>query len=410
MFEIPPKWFKWSLLSLVLVAFFGFLMRYKVIFNIPFLEQENLLHAHSHFAFSAWISHTLYYGLVILLEGELSKSRKKIYNWLIGLNLLSAYGMLISFTIQGYKVISIIFSTMTIVIALLYYIQFYRDSSTSKKIGTSIHWARIGLFLNVISAIGPFSLVYLIINKISNTDYYNSSIHFFLHFQYNGWFFFGAMALASQWLDFKNFNTLKYCKLFAITVFPTYGLFILWADLPAWVHTLIILGTIVQLIAYIHLLFSVYFHQKNTRFQKLNFFEKIFLYSSMIALLLKYILQASSSHPNLSQIVLESRSIVITYLHLILLGVFSFFIFFYALKQKLLILNNLSKSSMIIFFIGVICNEVLLGFQGLTSVSNIFIPYTNELLLVVSIFLFSSAATLFYSQIYRKSSDTQLIF
>ncbi|HRN44574.1 MAG TPA: hypothetical protein PLH20_07300, partial [Flavobacterium sp.] len=47
-------WLKFSLLNLCLVAALGVLMRYKIGFEFPFFNQKNILHSHSHFAFSGW--------------------------------------------------------------------------------------------------------------------------------------------------------------------------------------------------------------------------------------------------------------------------------------------------------------------------------------------------------------------
>ena len=49
------KWLRISLFNLMLVAFLGMILRYKILFSLPFLDQKHLLHAHSHFAFSGWV-------------------------------------------------------------------------------------------------------------------------------------------------------------------------------------------------------------------------------------------------------------------------------------------------------------------------------------------------------------------
>lgn len=55
--SIPTKYFRYSVISLFIVAVLGTLMRYKIAFSFPYFDQKNLLHAHSYFAFSGWISH-----------------------------------------------------------------------------------------------------------------------------------------------------------------------------------------------------------------------------------------------------------------------------------------------------------------------------------------------------------------
>ena len=54
------KWFRLVLFNLCVLAFAGFLLRYKINFPLPAIQQANLLHAHSHFAFSGWIGFVLY--------------------------------------------------------------------------------------------------------------------------------------------------------------------------------------------------------------------------------------------------------------------------------------------------------------------------------------------------------------
>ena len=53
------KWIRICLLNLFLVALLGVVLRYKIAFSLPFIDQRNLLHAHSHFAFAGWISQSI---------------------------------------------------------------------------------------------------------------------------------------------------------------------------------------------------------------------------------------------------------------------------------------------------------------------------------------------------------------
>lgn len=114
---LSPKWFRIALLNLAIVALYGTLMRYKIAFDFPFFEQKNLLHAHSHFAFTGWISHVLYCGFFLLVAPYINLKARPKYKILILLNLVSAFGMLIAFTIQGYKFFSIAFSMLSIITA-----------------------------------------------------------------------------------------------------------------------------------------------------------------------------------------------------------------------------------------------------------------------------------------------------
>ncbi|HNB39371.1 MAG TPA: hypothetical protein PLV97_08825, partial [Chitinophagales bacterium] len=100
---IFKNWFWWGFLSLVVVAFYGTLMRYKIAFSFPFFEQKNLLYAHFNFAFSGWINHALYCGLAYLIFPFLSSANQKKYKWLIIFNLICAYIAALLFTFIGSK-------------------------------------------------------------------------------------------------------------------------------------------------------------------------------------------------------------------------------------------------------------------------------------------------------------------
>ena len=118
-------WLKFSLVNLLIVALIGLLMRYKIGFEFPFLDQKHLQHSHSHFAFSGWISHTLMVLMICFLEKKgiwqeaLSRSYKK-YPLILIANLVSAYGMLVFFIIEGYGFFSILFSTLSIVVSCVF--------------------------------------------------------------------------------------------------------------------------------------------------------------------------------------------------------------------------------------------------------------------------------------------------
>lgn len=399
-------WFKWSLLSLLIVALYGALMRYKIAFDFPFFTQKNLLHAHSHFAFSAWISHTLYCGLIFIIAPRLPPTKLNVYNWLVKLNLFSSFGMLIAFTLQGYKAFSIFFSTISIIVAVLFCIRFFRDSNeTQNDELATLPWAKAGLLLNVISAAGPFALVYVTISKNSNPDFYSSAIYYYLHFQYNGWFFFTAMALAIHLIPAGIFNFDSYFKVFTISLIPAYGLSILWVKPPLWIYIVIVLSALVQLATWLLLVVNLYQSKHRLKSPKLNVYTRLLLYAVIVALSIKFFLQALSAIPSLSHLAFGFRSIIIAYLHLVLLGVYSLFLLFYALRLGWMAINRLSQWALSIFFLGVLLNETFLCAQGIASFSYTFIPYINESLFVAALVLLGGASVLFISQ---KNTITRL--
>jgi len=395
------KWFLSALFSLIFVAIYGTLMRYKIAFNFPFFEQKNLLHAHSHFAFSGWISQFIYTGLVSILSAHITVIRRKKYDVLLLCNLLVAYGMLVAFTIQGYKAISITFSTLSIVIAIVFTYFFIKDSTYAIKKHPAKNWAIAALILNLVSSFGPFSLAYMMASKNIEHSMYLGSIYYYLHFQYNGWFFFGCMALIALPLYQSIQNLNNYFWLFALTVIPTFFLSILWVKLPLWLYIITIIASIIQLFAWLSLLRKIYIAKKNILKTNVLTQTTIFFIAATLALTIKFLLQTISVIPSLSQLVFGIRSIVIAYLHLVLLGVYSSFIIGYLFSNEILKQNKVAKLGAYLFLIGVILNELFLATQGFAAFSYVSIGYINEMLFITAVVLLLSVIILVQSQFKR---------
>lgn len=376
------RWLKVGLFNLMIVALYGMTMRYKIAFDFPYFSQRNLLHAHSHFAFNGWISHFLYTGLFSILKRTFPERKFQHYHLMIAANIFSAFAMLVSFSIEGYKAISITFSTLSILLAAIFTWQFTKDVYKLKNAHWK-PWAISGLSMNVIAAAGPFYLAYMMISKTFHHEWYLASVYYFLHFQYNGWFFFASIAIAihilPQLLYFK-----KLFLPFIITVVPTFILSVLWLPIQPWMYFVAVLATLVQLITWLTALQKIYKIAKGTPDKK---WTSIINYAIVTALTLKFILQAVSVVPGLSQLVFGFRPIVIAYLHLVLLGVYSLFIIVYLLRKEYILLSNRSRNAVFFFLGGVILNELFLAIQGIGAFSYTTIPFINEL-------LFGSAAVI----------------
>ena len=120
---------------------------------------------------------------------------------------------------------------------------------------------------------------------------------------------------------------------------------------------------------------------------------------SLLALIIKLCLQGGSTIPEISRLAFGFRSIVIAYLHLVLLAFTSLFLIGFLFLQKLIPDTALAKTAMLLLAVGVFLNEFVLMMQGIVSFSYIIIPYLNEvlfgisLLLCMSIFLLLIAVT-----------------
>ena len=81
------KWISIAFINLLIVASLGVIMRYKIAYYLPFIEQNNFLHAHSHFAFSGWVTQILMVLMWAFLYNYLPADSLKKYKWLLIANL-----------------------------------------------------------------------------------------------------------------------------------------------------------------------------------------------------------------------------------------------------------------------------------------------------------------------------------
>ena len=141
-------WIRFSILNLMLVALLGLLMRYKILFEFPLLDQKSLQHSHSHFAFAGWVSHSLITLLIAFLQKHdtLQKIAFKKYNLILIANLICSYVMLISFIMQGYGAISITFSTLSIFVSYWFTFVFFKDCKQLETPSIATEWFKAALF------------------------------------------------------------------------------------------------------------------------------------------------------------------------------------------------------------------------------------------------------------------------
>lgn len=395
------RYLKIAFLNLLVVAFLGVLMRYKILYSLPFIDQKNLLHGHSHFAFSGWITQTLMVLLVAYLSKETGKDEFISYKKLLLANLITAYGMLVAFPIQGYGMVSIFFSTLSVFISYTFAYRFWKDLNKIVTQSVAHYWFKAGLLLNVFSSIGTFGLAFMMANKITDQEWYLAAVYFYLHFQYNGWFFFTCMGLFHVILPTQIISDKKFKKifwLFALASVPAYFLSTLWLSLPWWVYSLVVLASFSQVIAWIILVRAFFTHRKIiiTTVRKE---AKWLLWLSAAALTIKLLLQMGSTIPSLSQLAFGFRSIVIAYLHLVLLGVITMFLLGYIFTLNVLTVKKTTVYGIVIFVAGIFLNELMLMLQGVASFSYTIIPYTNELLLSFALMMFSGILLLLFSQL-----------
>lgn len=150
-------------------------------------------------------------------------------------------------------------STLSIFVSYAFAIVVWRDLNRLPFNSVSHYWFKAALIFNAISSLGTFSLAFMMASKMMNQNFYLAAVYFFLHFQYNGWFFFACMGLLHAYMvkkkiapSFKNSKTIFW--LFFSAAIHGYFLSALWLPIPQWIYISVVVAAVLQCAAYAMLL------------------------------------------------------------------------------------------------------------------------------------------------------------
>jgi len=384
-------WIQVALINFCVVALAGVTLRYKINFPLPAIDQKYLLHAHSNFAFTGWVTVAFMALMVNYLQQHNVITNYKKYNLILIANCICAYGMFISFILDGYAFYSIAFSSLSILISYFFIFYLWRDLNKVNDKSYAPKWLKAALTLWAISSLGAFALAYLMANNIAIQFYYFGAVYFFLHFQYNGWFLFACFGLLFSHLYKSGFLpsvsiSKKLFMIMAVTVAPTYFLSVLWMNLPPVLHLIADISGILQLLVlfYFIKLFPVIKKSIPRRFTKTT---RVLWLMASFSFILKIILQMLSTIHFLSHYAFGFRPIVIGYLHLSFLGIVTFFILGYINELLSETLRQISQIGLSFFVIGVLVQEIILMAQGLEVIEFEPVPYANIILFACAVIM-----------------------
>lgn len=386
-----------ALFNLTVLAFLGLVLRYKINFTLPFIEQKNLLLAHSHFAFNGWVSFLLQ---ALILDEFTSSYRNSIQFWdrfFTGSTIVN-YGMIISFAMLGYASISIALSTAALWLSYVFAYKIYKSGPANESVKISAHFLKASLFFLVLSSAGPYALAIIIAVKSTHEYWYHNALYFFLHFQYNGWFTFAVLAFLMRKLENSNGFNHRTANIFfwllTATCIPSFFFTSLWHQRPVGITIIIIVSALLQTIALFYLA-KLFNNNIRSSFERLPTIMKWLYMLSLSAFALKVLLQLFSIHPEIAQLAFGFRPIIIGYLHLIFLVFVSLFLLGLLTEKGIIQQDGSSKKALIIFSAAVILNELLLGIQGFASINYYNIPYINLILFLNTILLLTGAVLIY---------------
>jgi hypothetical protein len=340
------KLLKIPLVFLFIASCIGLFLRYQLIAPVDGIVYAYVLHAHSHVMFLGWVFN------VLIIAFTMEFAEVKGFKFLFWFLQFCVVGMLVSFPFQGYGGFSITFSALHTFAALTFIIKFFRSNKSNSTIALII--AKTALLYFALSSIGPFFLGYLKANRLDHLDLYRNSIYFYLHFQYNGFFLLGVLGLLVKFINevvpekydraIKNGSYLHiFCCL------PAYALSTLWAQPPVIFNVIGFLSALGQLVGLWFFVSPIRDFISKASFTRT---EKLLFSISFAALALKSVLQALSAFPAAALFANEFRSIVIAYLHLVLLGSISLFLIAWLIRKQVIESSLLGVWLLLSGFIG----------------------------------------------------------
>ncbi|WP_106498045.1 hypothetical protein [Lentibacillus sp. Marseille-P4043] len=404
---MPRLFVHFTFLLFLLTALSGLWMRFFPLYPKMGLAYTNVMHGHSHLAILGWA----FLGILIIFLTLFWKSiRQKKQAICLTITLfITSFLMFIAFLYQGYGLYSIIMSSLHILTEYWAAIFIYRHIQSCKDLSkTGVLFIKGSLFALIISSIGPFSLGFIAANGLRNSQIFDMAIYFYLHFQYNGWlylFLIGAFIflLHRKRIPFNHSMLQAGFWFYFLSLFPGYFLSILWVDLGSYSNVLATIGSIGQWIGVICVIIAfkgIWVHL----YKKFHEGTIICLWITFFLLVVKSTMELGLISPIMANLVYETRSIIIGYLHFTLLGFVSVFILTqFQLNNIINIRNKITQAGLLFFFIGFLLNEFFLFGDGLARWCGFgTMPYISQGLLGASVLLFLGILVIWASTIFQK--------
>lgn len=356
-------WFYFALLDLFLAACIGVVLRGIYIWEMPFVHFRPWLHGHSHTALLGW----LFLGTCVVLlhdggYGLIGRTSRILFTGLQAAVLV----MFISFPIQGYGAVSITASTLHMLLAYFLLAKLWRGSSHWPIRGSRI-LTRTAIVMFLLSTLGIWSIGPIIALGYQGHEIYYWSVQFFLHFQFNGWFWFAAMAIGVRWAERQGID-LRLDRftlwLWVISAIFTYALAIAWSEPLPVVFATISISVILQVWAALRTL-NILRTLRSEAYERFTFWPRVLVGIALLAMAIKVLTQAAVAIPTVAIVGFTIRHFVIGFIHLNTLAMMTTLLLAYAgMHRWLHFQNGAVRIGIILLLAGIVGSEFLLFLQG----------------------------------------------
>lgn len=356
-------WFFIALADLVAAAVIGLLLRIMFLVELPFVRFRPWLHGHSHVALLGW----LFIGLVVVLLHDGGRGRPNPRLWLVLTGLqLAVVVMLFSFPLQGYGAVSIAASSVHLLLAFAALSLLWRASRHWHPAGSG-RVTRLAIVFFALSTLGILAIGPIIATGHQGSEVYYWAVQFFLHFQFNGWFWFAAMALGLRWAE-RQGHELRIDRttlaLWVLSALFTYALAIAWSEpLPA-VFATVSIAVAMQVWAAWRT-FILLRRMRPMAGQQFPLTAKVLIGTALVSMGLKVLVQASVAIPSVAVMALTIRHFVMGFIHMNTLGTMTALLLAYAIVHSWCDLRSVwVRVGIGALVSGIVASELLLFIQG----------------------------------------------
>ncbi len=359
---MQKSWLLTCLINFLCAALLGLLLRFVFVYPLG-INFRYVTHAHSHVAMLGWVYLMLFSFIVYYFIPKFSKAYSRLF-WVTE---IAVVGMILSFPFQGYAAISIGFSTLHIFCSYYFFRLVWKDQKGNDL--AERHLLKASLLFMLLSTIGIWCLGPAVATMGNQSAFFNIAIQFFLHFQFNGWFLFAVLAIFfkilsghSLKIDPQKFKW--FFRWLLLATILTMALPVSWyAFHPVllWINAIGVLSQLVAAVFFILLLKPLW----PLFWPQISGLSKGMLGFALICFALKIGLQTTSLFPEIAQVSAQIRNFVIGFIHLLMLGVISGFLFTFLLQSRFVDpQSNLLKWGITSFLLGFLASELLLFIQG----------------------------------------------
>ncbi len=357
---------RYTFLCLITLAVLGALLRALPFITAPGFSFENLRHAHSHLAFLGWVYPALFLGIVhfFLPSGTFEKPEfKRLFWW----SMVVVAIMTIAFALTGYGPVSISLLILHTVLAFFFLRVFIKNWQRSRAL-LSGRFLITAFICFIVSSFGPIAIPYVQFGTEDSFYWMKYAVHFYLYFQYGGWFLFGVLAILLKSIEKEGFYfpSIRISRAWFFLVVGLLPLYFLgtpvFGESPG-LRTIVLAAALLSGLGIYYFIRDVYPDLPGKGFSGLLIHLVLIFFAS------KNIMEILASSPIITNVTAYlNHFMVLTYLHWFLLGfVTIFFLWMFGEMGFGQDSSRLKWVGLAVFGLGFLCTEFYLFSMALNS-------------------------------------------